>query len=76
MLSLYRSAREVYGVCQDLRLLYQMAVEAYARRETAPCEVELITDFRNCRPCAYEAEPLLEGGAEPFDTGWSVISLQ
>ena len=76
MFAFYRSAREAIGFYQDLRKLYEMAVEAYARRETAPCEVELITDFRNCRPCAYEAEPLLEGGAEPFDTGWSVISLQ
>ena len=75
MLALYRSAREVYSVCQDLRQLYEMAVEAYAAQRPSPCahEVELISDFRACRPCAYDAEPLLEGDAEPWDTGWSLV---
>ena len=53
MFSLYRSAREVIGIYQDLRQLYEMAAEAYARREPAPYEVELISDFRNCCSCAY-----------------------
>ena len=77
MLALYRSAREVYSVCQDLRQLYEMAVEAYAARQS-PCarEVELISDFRSCRPCAYDAGPLMEGDAEPWDSGWSVVVLQ
>ena len=77
MLSLYRTAREVYSVCQDIRQLYEMAAEAYARREP-PCarEVELISDFRGCRPCAYDAEPLMEGEAEPWDTGWALVSKQ
>ena len=47
MLALYRTAREVYSVCQDLRQLYQMAAE-YAAQRPSPCarEVELISDFR------------------------------
>ena len=73
MFSLYRSAREVIGIYQDLRQLYEMAAEAYARREPAPYEVELISDFRNCCSCAYDADPLVESEAEPFDTGWSVV---
>ena len=76
MLALYRTAREVYSVCQDLRQLYEMAAEAYAQREASPREVELISDFRSCRPCAYDAEPLMEGDAEPWDSGWSVVVLQ
>ena len=77
MLALYRTAREVYSVCQDLRQLYEMAAE-YAAQRPSPCakEVELISDFRSCRPCAYDAEPLMEGDAEPWDSGWSVVSLQ
>ena len=75
MLSLYRTAREAIGIYQDLRQLYEMAVEAYARREASPCEVELITDFRNCIPCTYDADPLVEGDAEPLDTGWAVVDV-
>ena len=75
MLALYRTAREVYSVCQDLRQLYEMAAE-YAAQRPSPCarEVELISDFRNCRPCAYEEDPLIDGDAEPWDSGWSVVS--
>ena len=76
MLALYRTAREVYSVCQDLRQLYEIAAE-YTRR-TQPSdvrEVELITDFRGCRPCRYEEDPLVEGDAEPWDSGWSVVAL-
>ena len=76
MLALYRSAREVYSVCQDLRQLYEMAAEAYAAQQKptpSTREVELITDFRGCRPCAYDAEPLMEGDTEPLDTGWAVV---
>ena len=73
---MYRSAREIYSVCQDLRLLYEMALEAYKRPSPCAHEVELISDFRACRPCSYEAEELMEGDAEPWDAGWSVVSLQ
>ena len=58
MFSLYRSAREVIGIYQDLRQLYEMAASAYAQREPSPYEVELIS---------------IEGEAEPFDTGWAVV---
>ena len=73
MLALYRTAREVYSVCQDLRQLYEMAAEYAARPSPCAREVELISDFRNCCSCAYDADPLVEGEAEPFDTGWSVV---
>ena len=75
MLSLYRTAREAVSIYRDLQQLYAMAVEYTRRPEASPCEVELITDFRNCRPCAYDAEALMEGEAEPWDSGWSVVSL-
>ena len=74
MLALYRSAREVVGLYQDLRQLYEMAAEAYKRREPpeAP-EIELIEEFRACRACTYDPDPLLEGEAEPWDSGWSLV---
>ena len=76
MLSLYRTAREAVSIYRDLQQLYAMAVEYTRRPEASPHEVELISDFRNCKPCAYDAEPLLEGDAEPWDSGWSVVFLQ
>ena len=74
MLALYRSAREVVGLYQDLRQLYEMAVDAYKRREPpeAP-EIELIEEFRACRACTYDPDPLMEGEAEPWDSGWSIV---
>ena len=77
MLALYRSAREVVGLYQDLRQLYEMAAEAYQQRISSDpcgsCEVELIEDFRACRTCSYDPDPLLEGDSEPWDTGWSIV---
>ena len=75
MLALYRTAREVYSVCQDLRQLYEIAAE-YTRRPQASDlrEVELITDFRKCIPCAYEEDPLIEAGTAPLDSGWCVVN--
>ena len=51
-----------------------MALEAYKRREPpeAP-EIELIEEFRACRACTYDPDPLLEGEAEPWDSGWSLV---
>ena len=74
MLALYRSAREVYSVCQDLRQLYEIAVEYTRRPEASQAEIELITAFRECEPAHYDADPLLEGPAEPWDSGWSLLS--
>ena len=73
MLALYRSAREVYSVCQDLKILYEMALEYTRRSETPPAEIELIAAFRECEPAHYDADPLLEGEAVPFDSGWTVV---
>ena len=74
MLALYRTAREAVSIYQDLRQLYEMAAEAYKRRESpeAP-EIELIEEFRACRACTYDPDPLLEGEAEPWDSGWSLV---
>ena len=74
MLALYRSAREVVGLYQDLRQLYEMAAEAYKRRESPQVrEIELIEEFRACRTCSYDPDPLMEGEAEPWDSGWSLV---
>ena len=74
MLALYRTAREAVSIYQDLRQLYEMAAEAYKRREPpdAP-EIEQIEEFRPCRACTYDPEPLLEGEAEPWDSCWSIV---
>ena len=75
MLALYRSAREVYGVCQDLRQLYEIAAEYTRRAEASDVrEVELISDFRKCIPCTYEEDPLIEAGTAPLDSGWCLLS--
>ena len=77
MLALYRTTREVYSVCQDLRQLYDIAAE-YTRRPQASDlrEVELITDFRGCRPCRYEEDPLVEGDAELLFIGLEDLRVQ
>ena len=74
MLALYRTAREAVSIYQDLRQLYEMAAEAYKRREPpeAP-EIELIEEFRACRACTYDPDPLMDGEAEPWDSGWSLV---
>ena len=74
MLALYRTAREAVSIYQDLRQLCEMAVEAYTRREPPEArEIELIEEFRACRACTYDPDPLLEGEAEPWDSGWSLV---
>ena len=74
MLGVYRSAREAVGIYQDLVQLYQMLSEVCKRQEPAEArEIELIEDFRACRACTYDPDPLLEGEAEPWDSGWSIV---
>ena len=72
-LTVYRSARELVGIYQDLRELYNIAVEACRTREPSPAEIELSSRFRECCFCAYE-EPLFCTEPEPHDTGWTVIA--
>ncbi len=57
LIDMYRASREVAGVCSDLRLLYDMAVDYFKQRPSAEKEVELTERFRDC--CAgYDDEPL------------------
>ena len=72
-LTVYRSARELVGVWQDLRDLYEMAAEFCRQREAAPPEIELSSRFRECCGMAHEEEPLFFTEPEPHDTGWTVV---
>ena len=72
-LTVYRTARELVGVWQDLRDLYEMAAELCGQREASPPEIELSSRFRECCGMAHEEEPLFFSEPEPHDTGWTVV---
>ena len=74
VVEVYRSAREIVSVWNDVKDLYDMVVEIYKKREDVPPEIELTTRFRECCGLAQEDEPLFHTEPEPHDTGWTVVS--
>ena len=58
VVEVYRSAREIVSVWNDVKDLYDMVVEIYKKREDVPPEIELTTRFRECCGMAHEDEPL------------------
>ena len=75
-LTVYRSARELVSVWQDMRQIYEMALEVYRTREASPPELELSSRFRECCGCAYDEEPFFATPPEPHDTGWTVVERE
>ena len=75
VVEIYRSAREIVSVWNDVKDLYDMLVEIYKTREDGPPEIELTTRFRECCGMAHEEEPLFSTEPEPHDTGWTVVSV-
>ena len=73
-LTVYRTARELVSVWQNLRDLYEMAAEFCRQRDVAHPEIELSSRFRECCGMAHEDEPLFYTEPEPHDTGWTVVS--
>ena len=74
VVEVYRSAREIVSVWNDVKDLYDMVVEIYKKREDVPPEIELTTRFRECCGMAQDAEPLFYTEPEPHDKGCTVIS--
>ena len=74
VVEVYRSAREIVSVWNDVKDLYDMVVEICKKREDVPPEIELTTRFRECCGMAHEDEPLFYTEPEPHDTGWTVVS--
>ena len=72
-IEVYRSARELVSVWQDMSELYSIVAEICKKREDAPPEIELTTRFRECCGLVHEEEPLFFSEPEPHDTGWTVI---
>ena len=72
-IEVYRSARELVSVWQDMHELYSIVAEICKKREDAPPEIELTTRFRECCGLVHEEEPLFFSEPEPHDTGWTVI---
>ena len=73
-IEVYRSARELVSVWQDMSELYSIVAEICKKREDAPPEIELTTRFRECCGLAHPSEePLFFSEPEPHDTGWTVI---
>ncbi len=72
MLSVVSTVRNVAGAVQDVVWLYEKAreaVDAWSRPQESPKEIELIEQYRKCRPQPFEP-PIWQRESEPFDEGW------
>ena len=64
-IEVYRSARELVSVWQDIHELYSIVAEICKKREDAPPEIELTTRFRECCGLVHEEEPLFFPNLSP-----------